>query len=101
MTRQTASFSSTSTSPVLTKRIKNDLPLFLAFYRVILFPLAMPTALLLDWWLGPEGVAYLKEQEIRLLIARHGASGGDIGKLEAIGAQNFLDLDDVSVCDEG
>jgi metal transporter CNNM len=74
---------------------------FLAFYRVILFPLAKPTAMLLDWWLGAEGVAYLKEQDIRLLIARHGASGGDIGRLEATGAQNFLDLDDVSICDEG
>ena len=74
---------------------------FLMFYRVILFPLAKPTALLLDWWLGSEGVAYLKEQDIRQLIARHGASGGEIGRLEATGAQNFLDLDDVSVCDEG
>jgi len=74
---------------------------FLNFYRVILFPLAKPTGMLLDWWLGKEGIAYLKEQDIRRLIARHGASGGDIGRLEATGAQNFLDLDDVSVCDEG
>jgi hypothetical protein len=74
---------------------------FLTFYRVILFPLAKPTAMLLDWWLGSEGVAYLNEQDVRLLIARHGASGGEIGRLEATGAQNFLDLDDVSVCDEG
>jgi metal transporter CNNM len=74
---------------------------FLGFYRVILFPLAKPTAMLLDWWLGSEGVAYLSEQDIRQLIARHGASGGEIGRLEATGAQNFLDLDDVSICDEG
>jgi metal transporter CNNM len=74
---------------------------FLVFYRAILFPLAMPTAMLLDWWLGAEGMAYLKEQDIRQLIARHGASGGEIGRLEATGAQNFLELDDVSVCDEG
>jgi metal transporter CNNM len=74
---------------------------FLNFYRAILFPLARPTAMLLDWWLGPEGMAYLKEQDIRQLIARHGASGGEIGRLEATGAQNFLELDDVSVCDEG
>ncbi len=74
---------------------------FLNFYRVVLFPLARPTALLLDWWLGAEGITYLKEHDVRLLIARHGASGGDIGRLEATGAQNFLDLDDVSVCDEG
>jgi metal transporter CNNM len=74
---------------------------FLNFYRVILFPLAKPTAMLLDWWLGTEGITYLDEQDIRLLIARHGASGGEIGQLEATGAQNFLDLDDISVCEEG
>jgi hypothetical protein len=74
---------------------------FLIFYRAVLFPLAKPTAMLLDWWLGVEGMAYLKEQDIRQLIARHGASGGEIGRLEATGAQNFLELDDVSVCDEG
>ena len=35
------------------------------------------------------------------MIARSAASGGDIGRLEATGAQNFLDLDDVPVTDEG
>jgi len=74
---------------------------FLNFYRVLLYPLAKPTAMLLDAWLGPEGPAYFKEQDIRSLLARHSASGGEIGKLEATGAQNFLDLDDISVCDEG
>jgi metal transporter CNNM len=74
---------------------------FLSFYRVILYPLAKPTAMLLDWWLGSEGVAYMKENDIRLLLARHSASGGEIGRLEATGAQNFLDLDDISICDEG
>jgi metal transporter CNNM len=82
-------------------RVTARLMPFLAFYRVILFPLARPTAMLLDWWLGAEGMTYLKEQDVRLLIARHGASGGDVGRLEATGAQNFLDLDDISVCDEG
>ncbi len=74
---------------------------FLNFYRVVLYPLAKPTAMLLDAWLGPEGAAYLKEQDLRLMLARHSASDGTIGKLEATGAQNFLDLDDISVCDEG
>ena len=71
------------------------------FYRVVLFPLAKPTALLLDWWLGREGIAYLKERDIGLMIERHGASGGEIGRVKATGAKNFLDLDDISVCDEG
>jgi len=32
---------------------------------------------------------------------RSAASGGDIGRLEAIGARNFFDLDDVPVGEEG
>jgi metal transporter CNNM len=74
---------------------------FLNFYRVVLYPLAKPTAMVLDWWLGEEGIAYLREREIRSMIARHSLAGGEISKVEATGAQNFLDLDDISVCDEG
>src|SRR5215475_7051564 len=74
---------------------------FLNFYRVVLYPLTKPTAMVLHWWLGEEGISYLREQEIRQMIARHASAGGDISKVEATGAQNFLDLDDISVCDEG
>lgn len=74
---------------------------FLNFYRILLYPLAKPTAMLLDYWLGPEGPAYMKERDLRSMLARHSSSEGTIGKLEATGAQNFLDLDDISVCDEG
>ncbi len=74
---------------------------FLRFYQIVLYPLAKPTAMLLDAWLGAEGVAYLKERDIRLLLARHVTDGGEIGRLEATGAQNFLDLDDVLISDEG
>ena len=42
---------------------------FLNFYRVLLYPVAKPTALLLDGWLGAEGITYLHEQ-----------AGGDRGK---------------------
>lgn len=75
---------------------------FLNFYRLVLYPLAKPTAMLLDWWLGVEGITYLRERDVRSLIVRSAASGsGDIGRLEAIGARNFLDLDDVPVAEEG
>jgi hypothetical protein len=74
---------------------------FLRFYLFVLYPLAKPSAMLLDWWLGVEGVAYLREKDVRSLIARSAASGGDIGRLEATGAQNFLDLDDLKVTEEG
>jgi metal transporter CNNM len=74
---------------------------FLQFYRFVLFPVAKPTAIVLDWWLGAEGIVYMPERDIRQMIARHVTTGGEISKLEATGAQNFLDLDDVPVCDEG
>jgi len=74
---------------------------FLNFYRAVLYPLAKPTGLLLDWWLGVEGISYLRERDVRTLIARSAASGGDIGRIEATGARNFLDLDDIPVTDEG
>ena len=74
----------------------------LRVYRVGLFPIAKPTAIVLNWWLGPEGIAFLRERDFRALITRHaGAAGADVGQLEAIGALNFLDLDDILVADEG
>ena len=74
---------------------------FLMFWRAALFFLARPTAILLDWWLGVEGITYLRERDVRSLVARAAVSGGDIGKLEATGVQNFLDLDDLLVTEEG
>jgi len=74
---------------------------FLVFWRAALFFVARPTAMLLDWWLGAEGITYLRERDVRSLVARAAASGGDIGELEATGVQNFLDLDDLPVTEEG
>jgi cyclin M-like protein len=74
----------------------------LRFYRVVLYPVAKPTALLLDWWLGHEGVRLLGEDDFKALIAHHmKAQGGEVGLTEGIGASNFLELDDVRVGDEG
>jgi len=74
----------------------------LKVYRVALFPVSKPTALFLNWWLGMEGVRFLHERDFRALITRHvGAAGADVGQLEAVGALNFLDLDDILVADEG
>jgi hypothetical protein len=74
----------------------------LNMYRVGLFPIAKPTAIILNWWLGPEGIIFLRERDFRALITKHaGAAGADVGHLEAIGALNFLDLDDILVADEG
>jgi metal transporter CNNM len=83
-------------------RVSGRLFPFLAFYRIALFPIAKPTALFLNWWLGPEGIVLLKERDFRALITRHvGAHGTEVGQIEALGAVNFLDLDDIPVGEEG
>jgi hypothetical protein len=83
-------------------RVSGRLGPFLSFYRIVLYPIAKPTALFLNWWLGPEGIVLLKERDFRALITRHvGAHGTEVGQLEAVGAVNFLDLDDIPVIDEG
>ena len=71
-------------------------------YRVLLFPIARPTAKLLNYWLGPEGLVLFRERDFRALMTKHvEAAETDVGRLEAIGALNFLDLDDIAVQDEG
>ena len=74
----------------------------LKVYQVGLFPVAKPTAIILNWWLGPEEITFLRERDFRAFITKHvGVTGADVGQLEAIGALNFLDLDDILVSDEG
>ncbi|MGB5495252.1 MAG: CNNM domain-containing protein [Sedimenticolaceae bacterium] len=64
------------------------------FYQILLYPVAKPTAKVLDLWLGPEGVHYLREQRLRDYILKSvGAAGSDIGRFEGRGAVNFLALD--------
>jgi len=83
-------------------RVSGRLSPFLMFYRIVLYPIAKPTSLFLNWWLGPEGIILLKERDFRALITRHvGAHGTEVGQIEAVGAVNFLDLDDIPVIEEG
>lgn len=72
------------------------------FYQILLYPVAKPTALILDWWLGREKLELFKEQSMRIMLEKHIESGRtDIGTFEGIGALNFLSIDDVSISDEG
>jgi metal transporter CNNM len=83
-------------------RIAARFAVFLKFYQAMLFVVAKPTALLLNWWLGPEAIALFRERDFRILMSKNLESAStDLRKLEAIGAVNFLDLDDISVLDEG
>jgi CBS domain containing-hemolysin-like protein len=71
-------------------------------YQFILYPVAKPTALILDRWLGPEAITLFREREFHALITRHvEADDGDLSSVEGRGALNFLDLDDIAVKGQG
>jgi Mg2+/Co2+ transporter CorB len=74
----------------------------LRIYQVLLYPFAKPTALLLDVWLGREGIHFYKERELKEMIelhVKHEAS--EIDAVEGTGALNFLNLDDMAITEEG
>lgn len=74
----------------------------LRFYQILLYPFAKPSALVLDWWLGKEGIKYFRERDLITVIRKHIESkDSDVSKLEGVGAMNFLALDDVPVCAAG
>jgi hypothetical protein len=74
----------------------------LRFYQLILFPVAKPTAWVLDNWLGKEGIDYLRERDLKAIIRAHiEAEEAEVDPLEGIGAMNFLALDDLKVKEEG
>ena len=71
-------------------------------YQILLYPVAKPSAMVLDWWLGKENIQYFRERDLHQLISKHiDAEGTDVSHLEGIGAMNFLALDDLSVSQEG
>ncbi len=72
------------------------------FYQIVLYPLAKPTGLLLDKWLGEDGIKYWREHQLREVIQKHiEADEADVDRLEGLGALNFLSLDDLPVDHEG
>ena len=82
--------------------VASTLAPLLRVYRVVLAPVAKPTAWVLDRWLGPEGIRLFDERDLRRVIQLHMASSEtDVARLEGQGALNFLDLDDVALGDEG
>ena len=74
----------------------------LRFYQLLLYPVAKPSAMVLDRWLGEEGISYFRERDLRTVIRKHiDADESDVSHLEGIGAMNFLALDDIAVTLEG
>ncbi|TVR00019.1 MAG: DUF21 domain-containing protein [Desulfovibrionales bacterium] len=71
-------------------------------YQILLYPVTRPTAMLLDKWLGPEGIGFFREQDLRELIKMHmESSSTEIDTVEGKGSLNFLALDDLPVAAEG
>ena len=74
----------------------------LKFYQFVLYPVAKPSAWVLDRWLGKEGIDYLRERDLKAVIKAHiEAEEAEVDHLEGIGAMNFLAIDDLTVSDEG
>lgn len=83
-------------------RVASALVPILKFYQVLLYPVAKPTAVLLDKWLGSESIQYFREHNFRELIKKHvEAPDADIDRLEGLGALNFLAIDDLPIDSEG
>lgn len=74
----------------------------LRLYQFVLYPVAKPSAIALDWWLGKEGILFFREQDLSAVIRKHmDADDSEVGQLEGMGAMNFLELDDIAVTQEG
>ena len=74
----------------------------LRFYQWLLYPVAKPSAMILDQWLGEEGISYFRESDLRTVIRKHiEADESDVSHMEGVGAMNFLALDDIVVTQEG
>ena len=74
----------------------------LRFYQLLLYPLAKPSAIALNKWLGQEVIQFYQEKDLQEFLKLHvNASETDIEKVEGKGAINFLALDDLSIAEEG
>ena len=71
-------------------------------YQWLLYPVAKPSALMLDKWLGKEMVEYLRERDLKRILGVHiDADEAELQPIEGIGALNFFELDDLTVSEEG
>lgn len=83
-------------------RMASILSPVLRFYQFVLYPVAKPSALLLDGWLGKEGVEYMRDRDLRRVLKQHvEAEEAEVDHVEGIGALNFLAIDDIRVSQEG
>jgi metal transporter CNNM len=64
-------------------------------YRALLYPVAWPTARMLDLLVGKEGLGLFREEDLREMLRLHVVEeSSDVSHVEGRGALNFLALDD-------
>ncbi len=75
----------------------------LRFYQYVLYPVAKPSAVMLDKWLGREIIEYLRERDLKRILASHveADEAAEMDEVEGIGALNFLEIDERTVVEEG
>ena len=74
----------------------------LRLYQYVLYPVAKPSAWVLDKWLGEESIEYMRERHLRGVIEQHiDSDHADVDFIEGRGALNFLEIDDVPISTEG
>ena len=83
-------------------RMASILSPVLRFYQRVLYPVAGPSAWMLDRLVGEEQILFMRERQLKGVIEKHIESdGAEIDFIEGRGALNFLDIDDVPISDEG
>jgi hypothetical protein len=74
----------------------------ISFYEYLLYPVVKPVAMVLDYVLGPEAFHYFREPDLKEFIREHiDAHKTEIGRIEGIGALNFLTIDDLEMAGTG
>lgn len=83
-------------------KVVSALSPLLRIYQFILWPVAKPSGMILDRLVGPEGIPWYKENELTEMLRYHAKKGStEVGRVEATGAINFLEIDDLPVKKKG
>ena len=83
-------------------RVGSKLTPIIRLYQFLFWPVAKPSAVVLDGWVGIEGINYMRERDIETMLQKHIRQiDSEIGETEGRGALNFLDLDDRLIASEG
>lgn len=83
-------------------RMASILSPVMRFYQYVLYPVAKPSAWMLDKFFGAEAIVFLKERQLKGVIEQHiDSDHAEIDQIEGQGALNFLDIDEVPIEDEG